>query len=65
MHVPGIQFVTDEKGRRRGVLLDLDKHGELWEDIYDSLVAQERASEPRESLDTVRRRLRKLGKLGG
>jgi len=65
MHVPGIQFVTDEKGRRRGVLLDLDKHGELWEDIYDFLVAQEQASEPRESLDTVRRRLRKLGKLGG
>lgn len=65
MHVSGIQFVTDEKGRRRGVLLDLERHGELWEDIYDVLVAKEREREPRESLAAVRRRLRRSGKLRG
>jgi hypothetical protein len=27
----GIQFVTDEKGRKVGVLIDLKKHGSVWE----------------------------------
>jgi len=35
----------------------------LWEDFYDSLVARKRASEPRESLESVKKRLRKQGKL--
>jgi hypothetical protein len=29
----GIQFVTDEKGRKVAVQIDLKKHRELWEDI--------------------------------
>ena len=33
----GIQFVTDEKGRRVGVLIDLKKHGLIWEDFWDGL----------------------------
>jgi hypothetical protein len=51
----GIQFVTDEQGRKTAVLIDLKKYGELWEDIYDSLLAQKRADEPRESLETVKK----------
>jgi len=65
MGLPGVQFVTDESGRRRGVLLDLRRHGEIWEDIYDALVARQREDDPRESLESVRRRLRRLGELGG
>lgn len=61
----GIQFVTDEAGRKTAVLIDLKKYGELWEDIYDSLLARQRANEPRETLESVKRRLRKQGKLGG
>jgi hypothetical protein len=61
----GIQYVTNEKGRRVAVMIDLRKHGELWEDFYDSLVARMRAREPRESLASVKKRLRKLGKLNG
>jgi len=59
----GVSFVVDEAGAKRAVLLDLEAHGELWEDFYDQLVAAERASEPRESLDDVRQSLRKAGKL--
>jgi hypothetical protein len=33
----GIQFVTDEKGRKVAVQIDLKKHRELWEDIEDVL----------------------------
>ena len=42
----GVQFVTDEQGQRVGVLLDLKQWGELWEDIYDSMMAMERSGEP-------------------
>ena len=60
----GIQFVVDEKGDKKAVLIDLSKHGELWEDFYDSLLATQRAEEPRESLETVEEILRAKGKLG-
>ena len=38
----GIQFVTDEKGRKVGVLIDLKKHGAIWEDFWDGLVSESR-----------------------
>ena len=61
----GIQYVTNEKGERIAVQIDLRKHGDLWEDLYDSLTARKRAKEPRETLDTVKARLVKRGKLNG
>lgn len=61
----GIQFVTDDKGQKVSVLIDLTKYGELWEDFYDSLIARQRAHEPRESLEHVKKRLRKQKKLNG
>ena len=61
----GIQYVTDDKGRKTAVLIDLKKFGELWEDFYDALIARERADEPRESLEVVREKLRRQGKLDG
>jgi hypothetical protein len=63
--VEGIQYVTDDKGRKTAVLIDLRKYGELWEDFYDALIARERADEPRESLEVVREKLRRQGKLDG
>jgi hypothetical protein len=59
----GIQFVTNDKGQKVAVMINLDKHGNIWEDFYDSLTADLRANEPRETLDFVKKRLRKLGKL--
>ena len=59
----GVQFVVDENGQRTAVVIDLKKHLEVWEDFYDSAVARKRAHEPRESLDSVRKRLRRSGKL--
>ena len=59
----GIRFVTDDKGQKVAVMIDLQKYGELWEDIYDNLTARLRAREPRESLETVEKHLRKQGKL--
>ena len=41
----GIQFVTDEKGRRVGVLIDLKKHGVTWADFWDGLISEPRRKE--------------------
>jgi hypothetical protein len=59
----GIQFVTDEKGRKVAVLIDLKKHRELWEDIEDVLLSRSRQHEKRIPLDKVKASLIKSGKL--
>lgn len=41
----GIQYVTDEKGRRVAVQIDLKKHKALWEEIQEGLIAQEHTRE--------------------
>ena len=59
----GVQFLVDSQGRKTDVLINLKKHGSLWEDIYDNWLAQSRKHEPRETLRSVRRRLKRRGKL--
>ena len=61
----GIQFLINEKGEKTAALIDLKKHGELWEDFHDSLIAISRANETRESLESVKNRLKRRGKLSG
>jgi hypothetical protein len=41
----GIHYVADEKGRKVGVLIDLKKHGAIWEDFWDGLVSESRRKE--------------------
>jgi hypothetical protein len=53
----GIQFVTDDKGKKVAVQIDLKRYGKLWEDIHDQLVADSRADEKSVSFDVVKRRL--------
>ena len=61
----GIQFLTNDKGERVAVQIDLRKHADVWEDVYDSLTARKRSREPRESLNSVKKRLIKRRKLNG
>ncbi len=60
-----IQYIVDDKGTKRAVIIDLDKFRDLWEDFYDSLITSRRANEPRESLNTVKKHLSRAGKLNG
>ncbi len=53
----GIEFVVDEAGERKAVMIDLSKHRELWEDFYDTVLAKERQREPRETLAEVKKKL--------
>ena len=59
----GVQYVVDDEGHPQAVMIDLHKHGGLWEDFQDVLVSRNRRSEPRESLAKVEARLREAGKL--
>ena len=43
--VTGIQYVTDERGRKVGVLIDLKKHGAIWEEFCDGLISESRRKE--------------------
>ncbi|MBD2034233.1 hypothetical protein H6F76_04115 [Leptolyngbya sp. FACHB-321] len=49
--------MVDSVGRKTAVVLHLEEHGELWEDIYDAWLARSREDEPRESLEDVKQRL--------
>ena len=59
----GVQFVTDVEGNRVAVVLDLQEWGELWEDIYDNMLASERTQEPGMTLDEFEAELRGEGLL--
>ena len=59
----GIRFLTDEKGRKTAVVIDLKRYGDLWEDFFDAWLASQREEEPKEDLEALRQRLRAQGKL--
>ena len=61
----GIQFLTDEKGRKVAVQIDLRKHGALWEYFYDGLVSERRRKEKGVPLETVKADLIKRARLRG
>ncbi len=61
----GIQFITDEKGRKTAAIIDLKKHKALWEDIEDVLVSRSRRHEKRIPLEKVKLDLIKSSKLHG
>ncbi|MGB5618902.1 MAG: hypothetical protein WBM78_18830 [Desulfobacterales bacterium] len=55
----GVEYVVDERGKKKAVLLDLKIHGSLWEDFCDILKVKERENEARESLAGVKRKVLK------
>jgi len=61
----GIQFVTDEKGRKVAVQIDLKKHKLLWEDFLDGVVSESRKREKSIPFEEVKAALVKRGRLRG
>jgi hypothetical protein len=55
--VKGIEYLVDDMGSRKAVVIDLAEHEELWEDFYDALLTEQRRDEPRESLEEVKKLL--------
>ena len=61
--VTGIQFVTDEKGHKIAVQIDLKKHGTILEDFWDGLIGESRRKEKGIPLEKVKADLIKHGRL--
>lgn len=61
----GIQYLTDEQGRRIAVQIDLRQHADLWEEFEDALVSESRSEEPDTPLEKIKTKLALCGKLRG
>jgi len=61
----GVQFVTDEKGRKVAVLIDLKKHGARLQDLWDGLISESRRRERGIPLEKIKADLIKRGRLRG
>jgi hypothetical protein len=59
----GVQFITDAKGRKVAVLIDLKKHGAHLRDFWDGLVSESRRGEVGIPLEKVKADLIKRGRL--
>lgn len=53
----GIHYLTDDQNRRVAVQIDLTRFGDVWEDIYDALVATSRRGEATHDWQEVREEL--------
>lgn len=61
----GINFVINEKGEKKAVLIDLEEWGELWEDFSDILVSRNRENESEISWHDLKQELDKESTVNG
>jgi uncharacterized protein YehS (DUF1456 family) len=59
----GIQFVTDENGRKVAVQINLKRYGAVLEDFWDGLISESRRKEKGIPLEKVKADLIKSGRL--
>ncbi len=59
----GIQFVTDDKGRKIAVQIDLKKYGSVLEDFWDGLISESRRKEKGVPLGKIKADLVRRGRL--
>ena len=59
----GIDYIVDEKGKKKAMILDLETFGAAYEDIEDILAAFSRINEPRIPFEKVKKSLRAKGKI--
>lgn len=62
----GVNYITDEKSRKKAVVIDikvLEKYDEQLEDLFDAIIAESRRDEPCVSWEELKKRLKKKGKL--
>lgn len=65
-YMKGISYITDGKSRKKAVVIDikaLQKYDTQIEELLDVIIAELRAQEPSVPWETVKKRLKKKGKL--
>ena len=62
----GISYITNSKNQKTAVVIDLkilQNYKAPIEDLFDIIIANSRADEPSVSFETIKRKLKKSGKL--
>jgi hypothetical protein len=57
------QYIVDEKGRRKAVLVSIEQYERMQEDLHDLAVVAERRDEKPIDFDVMKRRLSKRGRV--
>ncbi len=57
------QYVIDNKGQKKAIILPINKYKELLEDIHDLTIIAERRDEPTISFEELKKQLKKDGLL--
>ena len=57
------QYVIDEKGQKKAVIIPVDEYKELLEDIHDLAIVAERRDEPTVTFEELKKKLKKDGLL--
>ena len=58
----GIEYLIDEKGERKSIVIDLKKWGELVEDLLDAVEAKQRVEEESIPYRIARKEIHKKNK---
>ncbi len=59
--IQGIQYIVEDQGKKKSVILELERWGEYWEDFYDVLVSESRRDEPNISWEKLKKEAMRLG----
>ncbi len=59
----GVKYLYNARGKKTAVLIDLEQHSDVWEDLLDVALARTREGERTERWAVVRRRLERAGRL--
>jgi hypothetical protein len=62
----GISYITDDKNRKKAVVIEMKtlvQYEEQIEDLFDVIIAESRAEEPTVAWEEVKMQLKKKGKL--
>jgi len=59
----GVFYVTDQQNRKKYIQIDLEKHGQVVEDILDSLTIESRKGEGSYPINEVLSELKDKGNL--
>ena len=65
LDMEGILYLTDEANNKKYVQIDLEKHGEIWEDFYDGLLAQFAQDDEYVTLEEFTKELKSKGLIDG
>ena len=58
----GIEYLVDNQGRKKAVVINLRKWGKLWEDFYDAMVYEARKDEPTVPWETIKAEMEEADK---